>query len=116
LTVNPLTISPASRRGCSCSAPLRMRPSARQIEVTGTATVEFDGKQETITRPCTPTQEIYFPGGGRGVFDVKLQTVAVTEASDVLDVAVTPAEVVLKPGGEVKLEVTVKRRAASTRG
>ena len=33
-----------------------------------------------------------------------------------LDVAVTPSRVVLRPGGEVKLEVTVKRRPGYDKG
>src|SRR5262249_41120588 len=41
---------------------------------------------------------------------------AVTEPSDILDIEVAPAEVVLKPGGEVKLEVTVKRKEGYDKG
>jgi hypothetical protein len=41
---------------------------------------------------------------------VNLQTVAVTEASDILQVQVKPEKVTLKPGEEVRLDVTVVRR------
>jgi hypothetical protein len=111
VTVNPLTIPPGQAQGllvlsAASDAPL----GAVNVEVTGTETITHEGKTESITRTVTPTQEIYFPGGGRGVFDVKLHTVAVTEPSDILDVEVTPGEVVLKPGGEARLDVTLRRR------
>ena len=44
------------------------------------------------------------PGGGRGRFDIRLQSVAVTEPSDILRVEVSPAVVSLKPGQEVRLD------------
>jgi hypothetical protein len=39
-----------------------------------------------------------------------MQAVAVTGPSDVLDVQVKPDKLVLKPGDEIKLEVTITRR------
>src|SRR5581483_4497656 len=62
-------------------------------------------------RTATPVEEIYFPGGGRGRFDVDTAAVAVTGPSDLLEVKASPTRVVLKPGQEVKIDVTVKRRA-----
>src|SRR5205814_8241017 len=59
---------------------------------------------------------IYFPGGGRGRFDVNLQTVAVTDPLDILKVTVSQTEVVLKPGEEVKLDVTIERRSDYDKG
>ena len=56
------------------------------------------------------------PGGGRGGFDVNMQTVAVTDPSDILKVEVTPSVVSLKPGQEVRLEVTVHRRQDYDKG
>ena len=69
-----------------------------------------DGKEETVSRIVTPTQEIYFPGGGRGLFDVKLHTVAVTDPSDILKVETSQRTLAIKPGQEVKIDVTVHRR------
>src|SRR5262249_36232522 len=43
-------------------------------------------------------------------FDVGMQTVAITEPSDILKVEVTPPVISLKPGEEVKLDVTIHRR------
>jgi hypothetical protein len=110
VTVNPLTIQPGQTQGLLVLSAAADAPrGASLVEVIATATLSHGGKTETLTRRVVPTQEIYFPGGGRGVMDVKTFGVAVTEASDVVEVAVSPARVVLKPGGEVKLEVTVQR-------
>src|SRR5713101_9978946 len=65
-------------------------------------------KEEILTRTVTPNEEIYFPGGGRGVFDVRLQSVAVTSPSDILKVIVQPSVLTLKPGGETRLDVTIE--------
>ena len=45
----------------------------------------------------------------RGRFDVAQQVVAVTEPSDILKVDVNTNAIVLKPGQEVKIEVTLLR-------
>src|SRR6185436_12093430 len=69
-----------------------------------------DGKEATLVRNVNPKQEIYSPGGGRAVFDVLTQAVAVTDQSDILKVEVSTKEIVLKPGGEAKIDVTILRR------
>jgi hypothetical protein len=117
MTVNPLTIPPTMTQGLLVlSAAPDARRVATNVEVVGTATVTFEGKQEVLTRVATPNEEINLPGGGRGRFDVVLHTVAITDPSDILDVEVAPAEIRLKPGQEVRLEVTVKRRADYDKG
>ena len=65
---------------------------------------------------ATPNEEIYLPGGGRGRIDVVMHTVAITEPSDILDVAISPTEIRLKPGQEVRIDVTVQRRADYDKG
>jgi hypothetical protein len=89
---------------------------AINVDVLGTAAVSGERGNETLTRRATPNQEIYLPGGGRGRFDVNLQTVCVTDQSDILKVEVTPSVVTLKPGGEVRLDVTVHRRQDYDKG
>ena len=117
MTVNPLTIPPTMTQGLLVlSAAPGAKRVATNVEVVGSASVTFEGKQEMLTRVATPNQEINLPGGGRGRFDVVLHTVAITDPSDILDVQVTPAEIHLKPGQEVRLEVTVKRRADYDKG
>ena len=56
------------------------------------------------------------PGGGRGKFDVNLQSVAVTAPSDILKVDVSATNITLKPGEEIKIEVSVRRRADYDKG
>src|SRR5207247_4858836 len=84
---------------------------AANVQITGTASIKnSEGKEETLTRTVTPNEEIYFPGGGRGVFEVQLQSIAVTQPSDILIVTVQSAAVTLKPGGEARIDVTIERR------
>lgn len=108
---SPLTIPAEMTQGLLVltadeSAPL----DAVNVQVVGTGEFAAEGKAEKLVRTATPNQEIYFPGGGRGRFDVGMQTVAVTAPSDILKIDVTPSMVSLKPGEEIKLEVTVHRR------
>ncbi len=112
VTVSPLTIPATMTQGVLVlSAAAGAPPGAANVQVVGTATAKAsDGKEETLVRPVTANQEIYFPGGGRGRFDVNMQTVAVTEPSDILAVEVSPKEIRLKPGEEVKIDVTIRRR------
>jgi hypothetical protein len=84
---------------------------AGNVQVVGTGTVKTAaGKEEKLVRTVTPNQEIYLPGGGRGRFDTVLHSVAVTEPSDILKIDVSPSMITLKPGEEVKIDVTVTRR------
>src|SRR5260370_36174586 len=84
---------------------------AANVQIIGSAVIKRpNGKEETLTRTVMPNQEIYFPGGGRGVFDVRLQSVAVTQPSDIPKVIVQPSEITLKPGGEARIDVTIQRR------
>src|SRR5262249_18454678 len=107
-----LTIPPTMTQGVVVlTAAPDASPDATNVRITGTAAVQApEGKEETRVRSVTPSEEIYLPGGGRGSFDVNLQSVAITEPSDILKVEVTPKEVRLKPGEEVRLDVTIQRR------
>ena len=89
---------------------------ASNVTMTATAERTFAGETEKVIRPVFVAQEIYFPGGGRGVFDVSMQTVAVTEPGDILDIIVNPKEVVLKPGTEVRIEVEIRRKPGYDKG
>ncbi len=113
MTVNPLTIPANMTQGCLVfSADPDAEVDASVIQVVGAAeAADEHGKPVTLTRTATPVEEIYFPGGGRGRFDVDTAAVAVTGPSDLLEVKASPTRVVLKPGQEVKIDVTVKRRA-----
>ena len=117
VTASALTIQPGQTQGvlvlsAAPDAALAVAP----VRLRGTAQVEIAGQKTTLTRTVEPAQEIYFPGGGRGVFPVQLHAVAVTEPGDILEVQVSPSEIVLKPGGEVRLDVTIRRRPDFTGG
>jgi hypothetical protein len=102
VTVNPLTIPPTMTQGLLVLTAAADAPR-------DAVNVQVIGRSGDLVRSVTPNEEIYLPGGGRGRFDVSLQTVAVAESSDIRKVVVTPSVIALKPGGEVRLEVTVER-------
>jgi hypothetical protein len=112
VSTTPLVIPPAMTQGLIVLTTAADAPvDAANVQIIGTASIKnSEGKDETLTRTVTPNEEIYFPGGGRGVFDVGLQTVAVTQPSDILKVNVQPSVVALKPGGEARIDVTIVRR------
>lgn len=118
VTASPLTIPPSMTQGAVIlTADANAQVGVANVEMIGTATVkDAAGKEEQLTRRITPNQEIYLPGGGRGRFDVNLHTVAVTTPSDILKVEVSKTMINLKPGEEVKIEVTVHRRPDYTKG
>jgi hypothetical protein len=64
----------------------------------------------SVAHVATPNQEIYFPGGGRGVIAVNEQSVAVTGPSDIQRVEVSPQKIDLEPGREVRINVKLQRR------
>jgi hypothetical protein len=112
ISVSPLVIRPSMNQGLLVLTAAADAPrDATNVQIIGSATIKMpDGKEETIVRPATPNQEIYFPGGGRGRFDVALQSVAVTDPSDILKVEANPKVITLKPGEEGRIDVTIQRR------
>ncbi len=116
VTAAPLTIPPNVSQGC---VVLTCAPDAKvnvgEVEVIGTATAKGpDGKPATLTRCASPMSEIYLPGGGRHMYPVDTQVVAVTETTDVL-LELGTTSVSLAPGGTAKIEVTVKRGPGYTK-
>jgi hypothetical protein len=110
VTVNPLTIAAGQVQGLLVlSATADAKPVASDVTVSGTA-------EGVGTRSIVPLQEIYVPGGGRATIDVATFGVAVGQPGDILKVNVTPNEVVLKPGEEVRLEVTIERAPGFDKG
>jgi hypothetical protein len=92
------------------------RPDAANIRITGTAAVTLPGGgMETLRRLVEPLEEIYLPGGGRGRYPVRLHTVSVTEAPDVV-VKLGANRVTLAPGGSATIEVEVTRKAGFDKG
>jgi hypothetical protein len=117
VSVNPLTIPANMTQGALVlTASANAARDAVAVEVTGTGMIKDGGKERALIRRATPKQEIYFPGGGRGLFDVGGQAVCVTDPSDILKVDVTPRKIRLKPGQEVRLDVTIHRREDYNKG
>jgi hypothetical protein len=118
ITASPLTIAPTMTQGMIVlTADGKAQLQAAAVEVVGTAAAKMaDGKDTTLTRRCQPEQEIYSPGGGRAKFNVGLHAVAVTNPSDILKVEVSTTKIDLKPGDEVKIDVTLHRRADYDKG
>lgn len=110
VSVNSLTIPAGMTQGLLVvSAAEDAAIDAAVVEVVGSAEIAFDGKTETITREAVTVEEIYLPGGGRGRFDAGMQAVAVTTQSDLVQVKVNKNRITLKPGEEVKIDVSLLR-------
>ena len=118
ITASALTIPPTMTQGVIVlTAAKDAALTAVNVEVVGSAKAKgIDGKDVTLVRSASPNQEIYLPGGGRGKFDVNMQSVAVTSPSDILKVEANTNNITLKPGEEVKIEVTITRRADFDKG
>lgn len=110
VTATPLTIPPNVAQGClilTCAPDAKVGVGA--VEVVGTSTIKGpDGKEMTLERIAKPLSEIYIPGGGRGLYKVDTQAVAVAEGYDIL-MDVKSSNVVLMPGGTARIDVTIKR-------
>jgi hypothetical protein len=92
------------------------RIDAKNVQVVGTAALKApDGSSTSVSHVATPLEEIYTPGGGRGLFPVAMQTVSVTEPQDITLTA-SPERVTLSPGGTAKIDITIQRRADFTKG
>jgi hypothetical protein len=106
VSTSPLTIPPNMTQGV-------IVVSAAPDAPRGAALPRLLGAGETsrgtLIRPVAPRQEIYLPGGGRGLYDVATLAMAVTEPSDIT-IEASPAEVALRPGGSATVDVTVRRR------
>jgi len=111
IQVNPLVIPPNMTQGLLVlTASPDAKPAVQNVRVVGLAQLPGpDGKERTVERVAVAMQEIYFPGGGRGRFDVQMHTVAIVERADVLQVEAIPNRITLKPGEEVKIAVRVHR-------
>src|SRR5439155_3665401 len=110
-------ILPGMKEGCILlTAGPQAKIDARDVQVLGTARPTApEGSAAAVSRVATPMEEIYTPGGGRGLFPVALQTVSVTEPQDIT-VAASPDQVTLTPGSAARVEVTIQRRPDFTKG
>src|SRR5262249_1890082 len=87
VTASALTIPAEMTQGLVVlTASETAKLGASIVRVIGKA--KIDG--QTVERFSTVSEEIYLPGGGRGRFEAQMHAVAVTEASDILKVEVSP--------------------------
>ena len=116
VAATPLTIPPEVSQGVIIlSAAPDAKIDAATVQVLGTGQLPGpDGKLAPVTHVAAPLTEIYLPGGGRGLFPVETQGVAVTEQNDI-EVSASTQQVTLNPGGTAKIEVTIKRRPDYTK-
>lgn len=105
VSASPLTVGPSMRQGVIVvSAAPGTEPAAELVTVKG----EAHTTAGRVVREATPKQEIYMPGGGRGVYPVETLALGVTGPSDV-SVEATPKTLSLSPGGTATIDVTVAR-------
>jgi hypothetical protein len=106
LSASPLTIPAAMTQGVMVlSASADAAPVATLLTLRGKA----ETPEGPIVRDATPKQEIYMPGGGRGLYLVDTLALAVTDPSDIT-VEAKPETITLTPGGTATIDVTVTRR------
>ncbi len=112
VTVNPLVIPPTMTQGLLVlnASPDATKPIGFNVEVVGTGEISSEGKTETLVRKATAVEEIYAPGGGRARFDVRMQSIAVCELTDIINVQIKQDKLILKPGQEVKIDFEILRR------
>ncbi|HEV3162948.1 MAG TPA: PPC domain-containing protein [Isosphaeraceae bacterium] len=112
MSASALTIPPQMTQGVVVlTAAEAATPAASLIMVTG----KGGTPQGTILRPASPKEEIYLPGGGRGLYRVSTMAAAVTNPSDIT-VEAQPSEVILRPGGTVTIDVKITRQEGFTKG
>jgi hypothetical protein len=106
VTSSPLTIPASMTQGVLVLSAAPDAPaSAALLALRGTAETP-DGP---VVHNATPKQEIYLPGGGRGIYAVNTLALVVTDASDIT-LEAGPETIELAPGASATIDVTVTRR------
>jgi hypothetical protein len=106
VSASPLVIGPKMTQGVVVvSASKDAKPAATLLALKGKA----DTSAGPIVSEVSPKQEIYLPGGGRGIYPVETLALGVTDPSDIT-VEAAPKAITLKPGGTATIDVTVTRK------
>jgi hypothetical protein len=112
VSASPLEIGPKMTQGLLVvSAAKDAKPAAALLALKGKA----ETKDGVIVRNVSPKQEIYLPGGGRGIYPVETLALGVTDPSDIT-VEASPKAITLKPGGTATIDVTVTRKPGYEQG
>ena len=105
VSASPLTVPAGMTQGVIVvSAEADAKPAAALPALRAKAGTDAG----PVAHPVEPIQEIYLPGGGRGLYPVGTLALAVTKPSDIT-VEAKPTEVVLRPGESATIDVTVTR-------
>lgn len=108
VSASPLTIPATMTQGAIViSAAKDAQPAATLPSLKGTS--------GAIVRKASPKQEIYMPGGGRGVYTVDTLTAGVTDPCDI-SVEASTKSITLAPGGAATIDVTVTRKPGFDKG
>jgi hypothetical protein len=112
MTASALTIPSTMTQGVVVvTAAPTAHAGAGVFRVIGSADLAGrDGAAARVQRLAAPREEIYVPGGGRGLFQVQTAVAAISSIADIAQVEVEPSEIVLAPGKEVRLTVRVRRQ------
>ena len=102
---SPLTITPERKEGV---VVVSAAPATKRATALVTLQGNSPGSDGPIASRARPLEEIYLPGGGRGVYPVETLALGVTDPPDIT-VEATPREIVLAPGGSAAIDVTVTR-------
>ena len=106
VTSSPLLIPPNMTQGVIVvSAANDAMPAATLVILRGKA----ESANGPIVQCAAPKQEIYLPGGGRGIYAVNTLALTVTDPPDIT-VEATPETITLTPGGSATIDVAVTRR------
>lgn len=112
VSASPLVIGPKMTQGVTVvSAAPGGKPAS--------ALLTLRGKADTTAGPVvvvgSPRQEIYVPGGGRGVYPVETLALGVTDPADVT-VEASPKTLTIPPGGTATIDVSVTRKEGFDKG
>jgi hypothetical protein len=104
-------ILPGKRQdGCIVfTAAADAKPVAKEIRISGTATIVDADDQRQLSSAATVYQETYQPGGGRGHWPVDGHVISVGKPGDVRKVTLSTHELDLKPGESASIDVEIER-------
>lgn len=85
------------------------KPVAKNIRISGVATIGEGDDQRKISTDAVVYQETYQPGGGRGHWPVDSHVVSVGKPGDVRSVKLSSHELTLKPGESTSIDVEIER-------
>jgi hypothetical protein len=112
VTASPFTIPVGMTQG---EIVLTATKDAKPTGTFLTLLAKAESGPDKIVHAVAPFQEIYMPGGGRGVYPVTTLALAITKPSDIL-VDAKQKEITLKAGESATIDVVVTRQGDYAQG